>query len=77
VVPEQPWLLNMYGLALLNTDDKDGARMFFEEALYLTKKLTPEDWGKAYPGNDPSVWSVGLAEMTSSIEENLARAQSS
>lgn len=75
IVPEQPWLLNMYGLALLNTGDKEGARLFFEDALYLTKKLTPEDWGQAYPGNDPNVWPVGLAEMIASIEKNLSLAQ--
>lgn len=75
VIPEQPWLLNMYGLALLNTGDKEGAQLFFEDALYLTNKLTPEDWGKAYPGNDPNLWPVGLAEMTTSIEKNLSLAQ--
>ncbi len=75
VAPEQPWLLNMYGLALLNTGDAEGGRLFFESALYLAKKLTPEDWGNAYPGNDPAVWSAGLAEMVSSIEKNLALAR--
>ena len=69
--PDNPWLLNMYGLALLNTDRKDEAREVFNKAAVEAKKLTPIEWGKSYPGNDPSAWSTGLQEFRAVIEKNL------
>lgn len=66
-----PWLLNMYGLALLNTGNKVAAEANFSTALVEADKLTPEDWGRSYPGNDPSAWSDGLKEFRAAIKANL------
>lgn len=69
--PEHPWLLNMYGLALLNTGERDAARRHFAKALKEAQDLTVEDWGRSYPGNDPGSWPKGLAEMQQAIAKNL------
>jgi len=65
------WVLNMYGLALLNTYNEQEARLIFEQALAEAQKLTEEDWINAYPGNDPRVARAGLNEMLTAIERNL------
>lgn len=72
---DNPWLLNMYGLALLNTGHKEEARRNFTAALEEAEKLTPENWGLSYPGNDPSAWSDGLREFRTAIRVNLGLAQ--
>lgn len=69
--PDNPWLLNMYGLALLNTGEKEKAREQFIRAKEMAGKLTAEEWGQSYPGNDPSAWSQGLREFRQAIEVNL------
>lgn len=68
--PHHPWLLNMYGLALLNTGEKIASRAYFDDALRESNNLTPNEWGKSYPGNDPSSWSEGLVEMKKAIAHN-------
>ncbi|MEM9336699.1 MAG: hypothetical protein AAGA35_02490 [Patescibacteria group bacterium] len=70
--PNNPWLLNMYGLALLNTGDTLGARNNFLLAAEEARELTPEDWGNSYPGNHPDSWARGLAEFQTAIEKNIA-----
>lgn len=69
--PDNPWLLNMYGLALLNTNDKEGAQEYFLKAKEKASDLTTEEWGRSYPGNDPKAWSKGLKEFQETIEFNL------
>lgn len=69
--PSNAWLLNMKGLALLNTGDTVEAEKQFELAKLSAEILTPEDWGKSYPGNDPKAWSRGLEEFRSAIDKNL------
>jgi tetratricopeptide (TPR) repeat protein len=66
-----PWLLNMYGLALLNTGDVALAHEYFVFAQEEAGKLTVQDWGKSYPGNNPSDWGRGLAEFRSLIAKNV------
>ncbi len=66
-----PWLLNMYGLALLNTGDRELAHEYFLFAQEQAEKLTVEDWGNSYPGNDPNVWGAGLAEFKTLINKNV------
>ncbi len=68
---ENPWLLNMYGLALLNTGHVEEARTEFAAAATAAEKLTAEDWGRSYPGNDPTAWSDGLQEFKAAIQANL------
>jgi tetratricopeptide (TPR) repeat protein len=69
--PDNPWLLNMYGLALYNTGDREGARDALTKAKTAAGALTLEDWGRSYSGNDPSSWAQGLAEFQGVIEKNL------
>lgn len=73
--PNNPWLLNMYGLALLNTGAKESARLNFIKARDAAAILTPLDWGMIYPGNDPDIWEKGLEEFRSLIEKNISLTQ--
>ena len=70
--PDNAWLLNMYGLALLNNGKKEKAGRYFEWAKEAAAKLTVADWGQSYPGNDPTVWEQGLSEFREVIEKNIA-----
>ncbi|MEK7661942.1 MAG: tetratricopeptide repeat protein [Patescibacteria group bacterium] len=70
--PGNPWLNNSLGLALLNLGQKKEAKRAFETALEKLKKIAPEDWGKAYPGNNPNIYAQGLKEMRESVSYNLA-----
>lgn len=70
-----PWLLNMYGLALLNTGDKAMSKEYFSFAIELTNKMSVEQWGKSYPGNDPRRWNEGLSEFKGMLNKNLALAE--
>jgi tetratricopeptide (TPR) repeat protein len=73
--PENAWLLNMYGLALLNTGNTDEALATFYKAREVAAKLTVEDWSRTYPGNDPELWGKGLEEFRRLIEKNIALAE--
>lgn len=70
--PSNPWLHNMYGLALLNTGEKSRAHEHFLKAQEFAKHLTIEDWGRSYPGNDPRLWEAGLKEFRTLIDSNIA-----
>jgi len=70
--PDNPWLNNSLGIALMNLGDNEGARTALLNAAKGSLAMTPEIWGGAYPGNDPSVYSEGLEAMRSSIKRNLA-----
>ncbi|MDO8521209.1 MAG: hypothetical protein Q7S52_03775 [bacterium] len=70
--PENAWLNNSLGIALMNLGDKEGAKTALERAGRAAEQMTPDGWGRAYPGNDPRVYAAGLAAMRSSIKENLA-----
>lgn len=67
-----PWLLNMYGLALFNTGDTELAYEYFVFAEEMAEKLTVEEWGKSYPGNNPEIWGKGLLEFKTMIAKNKA-----
>lgn len=73
--PDNPWLLNMYGLALLNTGDKAKAHENFLLAEANAKKLTEAEWGSSYPGNDPGMWGAGLEEFRNLIKHNVSLSQ--
>lgn len=69
--PDNPWLLNIRGISLINLGDKEGARDVLGKALKEAGKLTVNDWKRAYPGNAPNIAEKGLAEMIEAIEFNL------
>jgi len=75
--PEHPWLLNMYGLYLHNTDRKELANEYFARAAAAAAALEVVDWGRAYPGNNPEYWGEGLEEFQDVIKFNQALPQDS
>jgi tetratricopeptide (TPR) repeat protein len=76
--PDNPWLLNMYGLALLNLkDNRAEAVVYFERAKEMALLLSPNDWGNVYPGNNPLYWEQGLDEFVATIDKNINVANSS
>ncbi len=68
---ENPWLLNSAGIALLNLNKKEEAKIYFEKALAKLEDMAPKDWGIAYPGNDPAIYAEGLAKTKESVAYNL------
>lgn len=72
---DNPWLLNMYGLALMNTGETTRAREVLTQAKKEAEKLTPADWGRAYSGNNPTDWPRGLREFQAAIDKNLELVQ--
>jgi len=73
--PANPWLLLSRGTALLNLEKKKEAEEVLLAAQAAARTLTADDWGRAYPGNDPALYSRGLLEMRNVIERNLALAR--
>jgi len=71
IAPNNPWLLNSLGVALLNSGDTKGAEETFTRALAIVDSMSERDWGVAYPGNDPSIYGEGLSKMKESIRANL------
>lgn len=65
------WLLNAYGVALLNLEENKEALVALREAKDLASRMTPELWGVAYIGNDPTIYTAGLEEMRRNINENI------
>jgi tetratricopeptide (TPR) repeat protein len=70
--PNNPWLLNTVGISLKNMNNEEEALKAFEKALISSQTLTEQDWGAAYPGNDPSLYGVGLKNMKEVIEKNIS-----
>jgi len=70
--PDNPWVLNLRGLSLLNLDRESEARPILEQALKEAQKLVKEDWTRAYPGNDPRIADQGLASMITALEYNIS-----
>lgn len=69
--PNNPWLNNSVGVSLMNLGDKEGAKKHFKLALDGFNELTPEEWGSAYPGNDPRLYEIGLESVRDSVRKNL------
>jgi len=69
--PDNVWLLTTYGTALLNLNKKDEAKRILTQALEKAEALTLEEWGKAYPGNNPEEYERGLRVMRNTIRSNL------
>lgn len=66
-----PWLQNTYGTALMNVGRYAESKNALLMAKYLASNLTENDWGRSYPGNDSSVYKIGLSAMRKSIDGNL------
>jgi tetratricopeptide (TPR) repeat protein len=70
---DNPWILNMYGLALLNTSENQAEALpYFYQAQEEALHLDIDDWGAVYPGNNPEHWGIGLKEFQGILEKNIA-----
>lgn len=67
-----PWIQNTYGIIKLNQGEFEVAKLAFLQAQEIVLNMTEEEWGQAYPGNNPSIYGVGLRAMSQSIAANLA-----
>ena len=75
VEPNNPWLENSLGVALLNQKKYGESVEHLEAALGIFKSMSAGEWGQAYTGNDPSLYPTGLKEAIKSIESNIALAR--
>lgn len=71
--PENPWVMNTFGVLLMNQGLLDEAERALTQAALNAEALTPEEWGKAYPGNSPSIYGMGVEAMRASIASNLEK----
>lgn len=71
---DNPWIQNMYGLALLNTGKSAEACVVFTKADTDAVALTLHEWGRVYPGNDPVLWEPGLDSFRAAVKENKEKA---
>ncbi len=65
------WVQNSYGVMLLNKGRYSEALVAFEHANRIVDSMSKEQWGYAYPGNDPRIYDAGLEGMKQSIKSNL------
>ncbi len=72
ISPENSWLHSNLGIALLNLGNYEESGREMSKALELAEKLTPADWSRTYPGNNPQIAESGLKEMKAGIYLNLA-----
>lgn len=75
IMPENPWLLTMAGVSLLNLNRNEEAVPYLEKAYERSLTLTESDWGRAYPNNDPAIRGESLAFMRETIRKNLELAR--
>ena len=70
-----PWLWNSLGLAQLNERHYADAVDSFTRALALAKKVTPQEWNRAYSANDPSSAQQSIESFQTAIEANIRAAR--
>ncbi len=68
--PYNPWVANTYAVLLMNTGRHQEAKASLQRGLITLDTMTEEDWGIAYPGNDPRIYNKGLTSMRESFESN-------
>jgi tetratricopeptide (TPR) repeat protein len=66
------WVQNTYCALLISKKDFSNAKTACERAQESINKMDENDWGRAYPGNDPRIYRTGLNAMKRSIDSNLA-----
>jgi tetratricopeptide (TPR) repeat protein len=69
--PYTPWVQNTYCSLLVTTKNYREAKGVCEHARDIIARMTVDDWGRAYPGNDPRIYDEGLEGMRESIEHNI------
>ncbi len=73
--PGNPWLLNSYGVALLNVGERDEAARALEYASEVVMTITKETWAQAYPGNNPNAAEAGLRAFRETVNHNVSLAR--
>lgn len=73
--PDNPWLNNALGVALLNLKEYSESALYLQKALQRFEQMTPADWGIAYPGNNPSLYQKGFDSTKDTIKKNLKLAE--
>lgn len=68
---ENPWIQNTYGTIMMNRGEYAEAEKAFLKAQEMASQMTEEEWGKAYPGNNPRIYGIGIQAMLLSIANNL------
>jgi len=68
---ENPWIQNTYGTIMMNRGEYAIAEIAFLKAQQLATQMTQEEWGRAYPGNDPRIYGIGIKATLLSISTNL------
>jgi tetratricopeptide (TPR) repeat protein len=66
-----PWVQNTYCALLIAKKKYTEALESCTNAKNAVDKMTEKDWGHAYPGNDPRIYSTGLDAMKTSVAQNL------
>lgn len=66
-----PWVQNTYCAILINLNKFDEAKEACDRAKATIDIMPYEIWGKAYPGNDPRIYSTGLEATRNSILKNM------
>ena len=69
------WVQNTYCVLMINKKEYEKAKNACTYAQDAIATITEESWGKAYPGNDPRIYSTGLQAMKTSINNNLSLAE--
>jgi hypothetical protein len=69
--PENPWLLNSRATALFELGQLDRAHEVIIQAAAAVETVTPAEWIKAYPGNDPLIAIDGVAAFKKAVAENM------
>jgi tetratricopeptide (TPR) repeat protein len=71
VYPNNVWVQNTYCALMINKKKYQEAKDACTRAKKAASSLTETSWGKAYPGNDPRIYSTGLSATRKSVDENL------
>ena len=71
--PNNAWLLNTDSIALYEMGDATTAKERLDQAAAAAATLSPQDWSRAYPGNDPDIAAEGLAALKQAIQDNMQR----
>ena len=69
--PDNSWLLNSRAAALAELGRYAEAYAAASAAQVAAEVLSPEDWSRANPGNDPLVAEEGLRAFRAAIRENI------
>ena len=68
---ENPWLLNMLAISLIEQKKCLEAYPIIQNAKNLADKLVVEEFAEAYSGDNKNWWPKGLEQMKQTLQHNL------